>query len=109
MKPSLDAMTNIVVSSLSGEARAFYDREFGFFDEVTSISGKLKPFIKKTKPEKKVTKRPIVSLLTFVRLKLTKKWPRSMLPQEFTFLVILTALLLTLTKSRVVRYKAMLK
>jgi phosphatidylinositol 4-kinase len=47
-------VTDLVVNSLSGEARAFYDREFGFFHEVTSISGKLKPFIKKTKPEKKV-------------------------------------------------------
>jgi phosphatidylinositol 4-kinase len=54
MKPILDDMTNKVVRSLSGEARAFYDREFGFFHEVTSISGKLKPFVKKTKPEKKV-------------------------------------------------------
>lgn len=54
MKPALDNMTELVVQSLSGEARAFYDREFGFFNEVTSISGKLKPFIKKTKPEKKV-------------------------------------------------------
>jgi len=54
MKPTLDLMTNRVVESLSGDARAFYDREFGFFNEVTSISGKLKPFIKKTKPEKKV-------------------------------------------------------
>ncbi|KAF9446332.1 hypothetical protein P691DRAFT_708828 [Macrolepiota fuliginosa MF-IS2] len=53
MKPALDAMTNAVVKSLSGEARDFYDREFNFFNEVTSISGKLKPFIKKTKPEKK--------------------------------------------------------
>ncbi|KAJ3734042.1 hypothetical protein DFJ43DRAFT_1065841 [Lentinula guzmanii] len=53
MKPVLDLMTDRVVESLSGEARAFYDREFGFFNEVTSISGKLKPFIKKTKPEKK--------------------------------------------------------
>ncbi|KAF7338006.1 hypothetical protein MVEN_02024500 [Mycena venus] len=53
MKPALDQMTEAVVASLSGEARAFYDREFGFFNEVTSISGKLKPFIKKTKPEKK--------------------------------------------------------
>ncbi|KAJ7085721.1 hypothetical protein B0H15DRAFT_846088 [Mycena belliarum] len=53
MKPALDKMTEAVVNSLSGEARAFYDREFGFFHEVTSISGKLKPFIKKTKPEKK--------------------------------------------------------
>ncbi|KAK7038059.1 hypothetical protein R3P38DRAFT_3311292 [Favolaschia claudopus] len=53
MKPVLDKMTAAVVDALSGEARAFYDREFGFFNEVTSISGKLKPFIKKTKPEKK--------------------------------------------------------
>lgn len=54
MKPSLDEMTARVVASLSGEAKTFYDREFGFFNEVTSISGKLKPYIKKTKPEKKV-------------------------------------------------------
>ena len=54
MKPTLDRMTDMVVDSLSGEAREFYDREFGFFNEVTSISGKLKPYIKKTKPEKKV-------------------------------------------------------
>ncbi|KAJ7172099.1 hypothetical protein C8R46DRAFT_1258016 [Mycena filopes] len=53
MKPALDRMTDLVVAALSGEARAFYDREFGFFHEVTSISGKLKPFISKTKPEKK--------------------------------------------------------
>ncbi|KAL0946563.1 hypothetical protein HGRIS_012767 [Hohenbuehelia grisea] len=53
LKPALDGMTDMVVSSLSGSAREFYDREFGFFHEVTSISGKLKPFIKKTKPEKK--------------------------------------------------------
>lgn len=54
MKPILDIMTDRVVQSLSGESRAFYDREFSFFNEVTSISGKLKPYIKKTKPEKKV-------------------------------------------------------
>jgi phosphatidylinositol 4-kinase len=54
MKPMLDEVTNKIVASLSGEARDFYDREFGFFNEVTSISGKLKPYIKKTKPEKKV-------------------------------------------------------
>lgn len=54
MKPMLDRMTDIVVQSLSGEARRFYDREFGFFNEVTSISGKLKPFIRRTKAEKKV-------------------------------------------------------
>ena len=44
----------MVVASLSGDAREFYDREFSFFNKVTSISGKLKPYIKKTKPEKKV-------------------------------------------------------
>jgi phosphatidylinositol 4-kinase len=54
MKSTLDTITDMVVRSLSGAAREFYDREFNFFNEVTSISGKLKPFIKKTKPEKKV-------------------------------------------------------
>lgn len=54
MKPMLDDMADRVVMSLSGEAKAFYEREFGFFNEVTSISGKLKPFIRRPKPEKKV-------------------------------------------------------
>lgn len=54
MKPMFDRMTEMVVASLSGTGRDFYDREFGFFNEVTSISGKLKPFVKKTKIEKKV-------------------------------------------------------
>ncbi|KAJ9109753.1 hypothetical protein QFC19_001983 [Naganishia cerealis] len=53
MKPTLDRMVDLVVSALSGKARAFYDLEFNFFNEVTSISGKLRPFIKKSKPEKK--------------------------------------------------------
>lgn len=53
MKPQLDRMTDLIVDALSGEAQDFYDREFGFFNEVTSISGKLKPFIKKSKAEKK--------------------------------------------------------
>jgi phosphatidylinositol 4-kinase len=47
-------MIHDIVESLSGSERDFYDREFGFFGEVTSISGKLKPYIKKSKPEKKV-------------------------------------------------------
>ena len=57
MKPQLDKMTDEIVNELSGEAREFYDREFAFFNEVTSISGKLKPYIKKSKPEKKVRHR----------------------------------------------------
>jgi phosphatidylinositol 4-kinase len=44
---------NRMVAEFSQVDRAFYEREFTFFDEVTSISGKLKPFIKKPKPEKK--------------------------------------------------------
>jgi phosphatidylinositol 4-kinase len=47
-------MIHDIVESLSGSERDFYDREFGFFGEVTSISGKLKPYIKKPKSEKKV-------------------------------------------------------
>lgn len=54
MKPMLDRMMEMVIQSLSDEAREFYDREFGFFNEVTSISGKLKPFIRREKAEKKV-------------------------------------------------------
>lgn len=54
MKPKFESVIEMVVDSLSGEAKAFYDREFSFFNEVTAISGKLKPYIKKTKPEKKV-------------------------------------------------------
>jgi len=42
-----------MIAAFSGVDRAFYEREFSFFDEVTSISGKLKPFIKRPKPEKK--------------------------------------------------------
>lgn len=55
MKPVLDNMTNLVVESLSGEASSFYDREFKFFQQVTSISGKLRPYIKRPKPEKKAS------------------------------------------------------
>lgn len=53
MKPTLDRMVENIVAALSGEAQEFYEREFGFFNEVTSISGKLKPYIKKSKQEKK--------------------------------------------------------
>ncbi|ODN73286.1 hypothetical protein L202_07835 [Cryptococcus amylolentus CBS 6039] len=53
MKPFLDKMIEMIVAGLSGQAKAFYDLEFTFFDAVTSISGKLKPYIRKSKPEKK--------------------------------------------------------
>ncbi|KDE03986.1 hypothetical protein MVLG_05555 [Microbotryum lychnidis-dioicae p1A1 Lamole] len=53
MKPTLDRMVDMIVSSLSGDAKDFFQREFAFFNEVTSISAKLKPFIKSSKHEKK--------------------------------------------------------
>lgn len=42
-----------MIAEFSAVDRGFYEREFTFFDEVTNISGKLKPFIKRPKPEKK--------------------------------------------------------
>jgi phosphatidylinositol 4-kinase len=42
-----------MIAEFSAIDKDFYVREFTFFDEVTSISGKLKPFIKRPKPEKK--------------------------------------------------------
>jgi len=91
MKHTLDAMTDEVVISLSGEAREFYDREFSFFNEVTSISGKLKPYIKRTKPEKKVIflhSQLVVTHIPYAlsRPKLTKKWQRYKLTLVFTSL-----------------------
>ncbi|KAL7753195.1 phosphatidylinositol-4- kinase [Sorochytrium milnesiophthora] len=53
LKPVFDRIIDKVVNSLSGDDQAFYEREFSFFNKVTSISGKLKPYIKRPKPEKK--------------------------------------------------------
>ncbi|SCU78699.1 LAME_0A05402g1_1 [Lachancea meyersii CBS 8951] len=53
LKPSLDQIQDKIVKALSRKQRDFYEREFEFFNEVTGISGKLRPYIKKTKAEKK--------------------------------------------------------
>ncbi|KAJ2617380.1 phosphatidylinositol-4- kinase [Coemansia sp. RSA 1365] len=53
LKPVLDRIVDTIVEDLSGDDRAYYEMEFRFFGEITGISGKLKPFIKKSKPEKK--------------------------------------------------------
>ncbi|TGJ81045.1 hypothetical protein E0Z10_g7721 [Xylaria hypoxylon] len=53
IKPALDNVMKKLVDSFSGEDKSFFEREFAFFDEVTGISGKLKPLIKRDKPEKK--------------------------------------------------------
>lgn len=54
LKPTLDKIQLAMISSFSPEDLLFYEKEFGFFGAITSISGKLKPYIKKTKAEKKV-------------------------------------------------------
>ncbi|KAL2212130.1 hypothetical protein CC79DRAFT_1318149 [Sarocladium strictum] len=53
IKPTLDGVMSKMVNSFASVDREFYEKEFAFFDEVTDISGKLKPFIKRPKPEKK--------------------------------------------------------
>lgn len=53
VKPTLDKVMARMIESFSGVDKGFYEREFSFFDEVTNISGKLKPYIKRPKPEKK--------------------------------------------------------
>jgi phosphatidylinositol 4-kinase len=52
VKPTLDHVMSRLVDNFSGEDKSFYEREFNFFGEVTAISGKLRPYIRKTKPEK---------------------------------------------------------
>lgn len=54
LKPILDDCQKVMLKNLDAEDLQFYETEFGFFNEVTSISGKLKPYIKKSKAEKKV-------------------------------------------------------
>ncbi|KAG7194202.1 phosphatidylinositol-4- kinase [Scheffersomyces spartinae] len=54
LKPVLDMIQDEMIKSFSDKDVDFYEKEFAFFNEVTSISGKLKPYIKKTKAEKKV-------------------------------------------------------
>ncbi|KAL5001414.1 hypothetical protein BDV10DRAFT_5579 [Aspergillus recurvatus] len=53
LKPTLDRFMDTLVTSFSDDERDFYQREFSFFNEITGISGKLRPYIKKSKPEKK--------------------------------------------------------
>ncbi|KAK2593385.1 Phosphatidylinositol 4-kinase stt4 [Conoideocrella luteorostrata] len=53
IKPTLDSVMGKMVDSFAAVDKDFYEREFAFFDEVTGVSGKLKPLIKRPKPEKK--------------------------------------------------------
>lgn len=47
----LEALTNSIVSDLSGPAKLFYEREFDFFEKITNISGEIRLFPKG--PERK--------------------------------------------------------
>lgn len=53
IKPTLDGVMSKMIDSFVPEDKDFFEREFSFFDEVTGVSGKLKPLIKAPKPEKK--------------------------------------------------------
>ncbi|XP_073997967.1 phosphatidylinositol 4-kinase III alpha isoform X1 [Rhodnius prolixus] len=48
---TLETLTNNIVSTLSGPAKQFYEREFDFFDQITGISGEIRPYPKG--PERK--------------------------------------------------------
>ncbi|XP_041971459.1 phosphatidylinositol 4-kinase alpha isoform X3 [Aricia agestis] len=43
---TLEALTKNIVDSLSGPAKAFYEREFEFFKQITDISGTIRPYPK---------------------------------------------------------------
>ncbi|KAI8379424.1 uncharacterized protein BYT42DRAFT_514723 [Radiomyces spectabilis] len=53
LKPTLERIIENLVGSFTGADRAFYEREFKFFGEVTAISGYLKEYIKYGQNEKK--------------------------------------------------------
>ncbi|KAI9189526.1 phosphatidylinositol-4- kinase [Blastocladiella emersonii ATCC 22665] len=53
LQPLFDELIDLIIKSFTPEDQSFYQREFDFFNKITSISGKLKPYIKKSKPEKK--------------------------------------------------------
>ncbi|CEP08014.1 hypothetical protein [Parasitella parasitica] len=53
LKPTLEKIIEKMVASFTGKDRAFYEREFKFFGEVTAISGYLKEYIKHGQNEKK--------------------------------------------------------
>jgi len=101
MKPMLDRMIDMIVAGLSGKAQAFYELEFGFFEEVTSISGKLKPYIKKSKPEKKVSCGVLSVVLLTIRPRLTRRWRRSSWKSESIYPVTQMGRSLIWTESRV--------
>jgi len=43
---TLDSLIKDIVSSLSGPAKQFFEREFDFFSKITNISGEIRPYAK---------------------------------------------------------------
>ncbi|KAI8441988.1 hypothetical protein MSG28_005651 [Choristoneura fumiferana] len=43
---TLESLTKSIVDTLSGPAKAFYEREFDFFSQITNISGIIRPYPK---------------------------------------------------------------
>lgn len=54
INPTLQRVLDRMISNFSPEDREFYEREFTFFNTVTSISKSLLPLLRKTKAEKKI-------------------------------------------------------
>jgi phosphatidylinositol 4-kinase len=52
----LDRVFENILGSFSSKDKAFYEREFSFFNKITGISGSLKPLVQAgaTKADKKV-------------------------------------------------------
>ncbi|KAL3270935.1 hypothetical protein HHI36_021440 [Cryptolaemus montrouzieri] len=42
----LESLSNNIIQNFSGASRLFYEREFDFFEKITSISGEIRPFPK---------------------------------------------------------------
>ncbi|KAK4337193.1 hypothetical protein RND71_043292 [Anisodus tanguticus] len=61
---SLSHLIDSIVNDLSGNALRFYHRQFSFFDDVTSISGKIRSF-----PKGKQRKNALIDELQLIRLR----------------------------------------
>ncbi|XP_063216675.1 phosphatidylinositol 4-kinase alpha isoform X2 [Bacillus rossius redtenbacheri] len=48
----LESITKSIISSLSGPAKQFYEREFDFFEKITNISGEIRSFPKGSERKK---------------------------------------------------------
>lgn len=46
MYDHLEALTQKIISSFSGAAKRFYEREFDFFGKITAVSGEIRSFPK---------------------------------------------------------------